>query len=206
MALVQVQVDTKWTDTVPADLVVNTLHFSNGAPDPLNDTDYNAIAADVKDAFVAFFTPVDGGGFTRGFDVRAYELDDAKPRNPRGTSSLAPGAAESAAALGPRQVACCLSYFSGLSALNKRARGRIYLGPFTNAIETANVAAVILTHAPDLVTALGAVGGSDIEWVTFSRVGAGHAPVSHWHMDNRWDTIRGRLKKATSRIQGTSGG
>lgn len=207
MGLALCQIETKWTDTIPADVCVNTLHFASGVIVGTG-IDYADVATTVAEAFDRYFNGTSGGGGVtqdhRGITTKVYELDDPKPRLPKASHVIPPGAAESA--LGPRQVAMCLSFFSGQSPLAKRARGRIYLGPFTAALMAAQPSSVLTDGLPALVTAFGAAGGSDTEWVTFSRVGGGHSSVTHWWCDNRWDTIRGRLKKASARITGTTGG
>lgn len=207
MSLAVCEVTAYWTDTVPRDRVVNTLHFANGSPDPINDTDYGDIASTVADAFHSFFTSIGTGSVPkRGYETRVYELDDTKPRVPRATHTIAPTGAEDSDSLGPRQVASVLSYYSGDSALAARKRGRLYLGPFAKSLLGSRVPTDITSQAHNLATAFGSAGGDNVQWVTFSRVGGGHDTVAHWWMDDRWDTIRRRGLKPLSRVTGTSGG
>lgn len=205
MSLALVQIESSWPDTIPQDVCVNTLHFANGVI--VGDTiDYGDLATTVATAFHDYFATFETGGVAnlRGITTKVYELDDTPPRLPRATHVIA--AAGNEFNMGPRQVAMCLSYFSGDSPLAKRNRGRIYLGPFPTSLCTKAPTPALTDGLPALVTAFGSAGGSGTEWVTFSRVGGGHHAVAHWWCDNRWDTIRGRLKKATSRITGTTGG
>lgn len=205
MGLALCQIESKWADTIPADVCVNTLHFASGVIVGTG-IDYADVATTVANAFKAYFDSFEGGvaDDQRGITTKVYELDDATPRIPRATHVIP--ATFNEALMGPRQVALCLSYYSGASPLAKRNRGRIYLGPFPKSLMAEHPPAALTTPLAALVTAFGAAGGSDTEWVTFSRVGAGHSSVTHWWCDDRWDTIRGRLKKATSRITGTTGG
>jgi hypothetical protein len=205
MSLALCQVESKWLDTIPADVCVNTLHFASGIV--VGDTiDYADVATTVANAFKAYYDSFEGGSVDdqRGITTKVYELDDAIPRIPRASHVIA--ATLNEALMGPRQVAMCLSFYSGASAMSKRNRGRIYLGPFPKSLMLASPPAALQTPLGALVTALGAAGGSGTEWVTFSRTGAGHSSVTHWWCDDRWDTMRGRLKKATSRVTGTTGG
>lgn len=213
MSLVLCQINQEWMDTAPKDTVVNTLHFADGTPSPLSDTDYGDIASVVGAAFHTFYADAstDGiGGTKRGFTTKVYELDDPStreaPRRPRATHVIAPTANEAVTGLGPRQIATCLSFYS--TANNPRTRGRIYLGPFATHVLDADHVPVDSLHPAltTLVGQFGAAGGDGVEWVTFSTRGAGHASVSHWWMDDRWDVIRKRASQATKRITGTTGG
>lgn len=201
MSLMAVQCTMSYTDTLVPDMTTHTLHYADGTPSPLSDPDYASVASDVGHALQTYYTTVSSTD-SRGFMTRVYELDDATPRAPKVDHVIAPGG-PTPDALGPRQVAQVLAFFSQGRNL-PRNRGRIYLGPFQYSVMAGwHVNPGIMTACAALATALGAAGPDSVKWVTFSTVGAGHHDVTNWWCDNRWDTQRRRLPKATARNAGT---
>lgn len=219
MALLLTQTQVYWQDTLPRDMISHSLHFATGNPDPIDSVDYQGVADHLTAAFKSYYTAVEGTAHGRAFRTKVYNLDDATSSAPGGvkraphavsTNEVGIGV-ESDSTMAPRQVAAVLSFYS--TDNQPRHRGRVYLGPFAASAVAADVipASISGTALAELVGQFGAVGSglgleSDIHWVTFSRSGAGHATVSHWWMDNRWDTVRKRLRKPTSRVSGTTGG
>ncbi len=122
---------------VPADAIVNVLHFEGDEQVDTQSrrTDWDNQASGLLTRIAAFYegttalsNALDGTGL-----IQLYDMADPKPRAPRFQQTIAftPGST-----LLPSEVAVCLS-FAGekLSGVDqKRRRGRIYLGPWSDAI------------------------------------------------------------------------
>ena len=111
----------------PADQAINTLHFNSG-------TDWQALATYVMEAFSGqVFGP--GGPFSqyvqRKMEVRTYDIADPKPRPVKASATFTP-APWTGDTLGPRLLACCLSFYATRNL--PRIRGRIYIGPFVGTV------------------------------------------------------------------------
>jgi len=117
----------------------------------------------------------------------------------------------SASESGPREVALCLSYYAEQNV--PRRRGRLYIGPFTDAaMEIRPPAGNAIGAVASLAPALAAVGGADVDWCLYSPTNdvatAGATKlrtITNWWVDNEWDTVRSRGRRATSRISGVTG-
>jgi hypothetical protein len=162
-----------------------------------NDTDYQAIANSVRGVFNARGeTP---GGY--GVEVKAYDMADAKPRPVKATAPwtanafpVSPGA--------PREVACCLSYYGERNL--PRERGRIYVGPWTNASAVERPSTLVIQKVRDLATGLGNVGGVDVDWQLYSPTRNAYSKIKNVWVDDEWDTIRSRGLKALTRSSGAT--
>lgn len=111
-------------------------------------------------------------------------------------------------AMGPREVALCLSYSADPDEFRPRFAGRLYVGPWPQS-EMNVVPASSGTNTPQLdlqalAVGLQNLGGPDIDWITFSRVTLQGSPVRRWWVDNEWDTQRRRGRVATNRLTGTT--
>jgi hypothetical protein len=136
-----------------------------------------------------------------GTRIKLYSLADPKPRVPLRDESLGITGTHSAAGM-PLEVALCLSFqapkVSGQE--QRRRRGRVYLGPFTNLSgdgstgrPDATAITAITTAAQTLLDASQA--SSSWKWAVIHDAN-GVAPVAHvvengW-LDNAWDTQRRR--------------
>lgn len=180
---------------VSADKWVNTIYFDG--VDPAN---YDALALDVKAAFFALpafplYSLFNG-------DVRVYDLADPKPRPERAFEAFVSGSPLAVTNMAPDQVALCLSYYSTRNL--PRQRGRIYIGPFALSGTAVNSCLIppggpTVNHFNALVAlgeALKAITHGT--WSVFSSKDGVHHITNGW-VDNRWDTQRRRLPKATAR-------
>lgn len=153
-------------------------------------------ASAIGDAIAAAFAS-GSGPYLNFYSVTARVYDHAAPLHspPVYTKQIS---ASGFTGMGPRQVALCLSFYSGLNI--KGQRGRIYIGPWkaSDLTEYASAGAmgVLITLANNLKTP----GGADVihrihhvKTDTFSN-------VSNYFVNNRWDTMRSRLPKETSRL------
>lgn len=158
----------------------------------------------------------------QGLTYEFIDLGDAKPRVPFHTALTAITAQASSLNDLPPEVSLCFSFRgatgSGLNA--KRRRGRVYIGPLQ--IAAADSAAPTNTLV-DLVAGAGAnlEGSTYCQWAihspsTFHNVPVGgrledypeevpallddsFTPVTHYWVDNAWDTQRRRGKVRTYR-------
>jgi hypothetical protein len=99
--------------------------------------------------------------------------------------------------LAPRQVALCLSFYSGLNV--KGQRGRIFIGPWAasdmHEFATATQLAALLNLGEDLLH----VGASDtVHHIHHPKTNT-FSNVSNYFVNNRWDTMRSRLPKESAR-------
>jgi len=101
-------------------------------------------------------------------------------------------------ALGPRQVALCLSYFSGLNI--KGQRGRIYCGPWGATLLGEYASTAEMNAILAIGSGLKNVGASDTVHVIHHPKTDTWSNVSNYFVNNRWDTMRSRLPKETNRV------
>lgn len=186
----------------PSENMVNVLHFMDG-------TDFQALAS----ALTAVFTGTVGhpSPFNmysqRRVEVRTYDIADSKPRPIKGHSTVTP-AGWGGETLGPRLLACCLSFYATRNL--PRMRGRIYLGCF-NSIQVGqeNIGNAQMLDILNLGKNL---FGLDPTWkhATYSPtealaeggIGAGVAAqhATNYWVDSRWDAMHSRELRATTRV------
>lgn len=197
------------TSGLPEDWCTNTLHFDDhnltgegSSPDTL--------ASDLADIYVAQWTLWGSSSFNQ-VDVRFYDLEDAQPRPIKGQATK-PLVGKGSG--GPREVALCLSFYSERNL--PRKRGRIYCGPFASIVSNGEVPSQTSIMAPllDMADGFAGLGGIDVDWCVYSPtdaalaggdVGAGMHPVTDAWVDDAWDTVRSRGKKASQRSTRTTG-
>lgn len=219
MGLIEAQFISSWQNTLPRDLVCNTLHFRHaGGLDEsiaelvgIEGVNWDATAAAWATAFASVYN---GHNFTygegRGVECKIYDLADAKPRPVLGQGAVAPTADNSST--GNRAVALCLSFYGTRNLA--RQRGRMYTGPFAqgsagkfkaSGFETADCA-----QFPAVIGAMNGVvdAGPDVplDWVVYSRKNATSYRVTNWWVDDEWDVQRRRAIRADSRVSGATGG
>jgi hypothetical protein len=181
-----------WADSLPRDSVVNTLHFNDAGI----DTDPQGLAEDLLAGLAAI--PILQ---SRGLRVKFYDLADALPRPIKGQAENT--TTSNLSALGNREVALCLSYYSERNL--PRQRGRIYVGPFSAAEAGSRTpAAPIRAAVASLVPVFTNLGGSDVDWCVYSRTDGVMRPITNWWIDDAWDTQRRRGLRATTRDTGTT--
>lgn len=168
-----------------ADRLTNTLYFSvSGSVD---DPDYQALADDLRDVYASI-------QFTAGakIEVRAYNMDDAKPRPEKAYSTVTRTGTWTQ---GVRQVAIALSYYADRNL--PRQRGRIFTGPWptTSDVVSSSYPPLLLTFAQGLA----GIGGLNVDWSVYSPTSNDHKRISRAWVDNSWDIIRSRKLPATTR-------
>lgn len=136
----------------------------------------------------------------------AWDLSDPKPRQPV-YSTFMSALAVTGTSVGPREVACCVSYRGAyISGENPQSRrGRVYLGPLRADVIDSNtglIAAATVTAFSNAADALlaSAAGSTDYVWVVYSRkldvsgngdIGSYTTVTSGW-VDNNPDIQRRR--------------
>lgn len=196
MAHIRMQCTVAPASGLPRDGITNTLFFRTipgvGGPD------YMALATDLGNLFKtlgANLMPAGVGATT----VKAYDMADAKPREPRATA-VVPITGSGGA--GPREVALCLSFRAERNL--PRQRGRIFLGPIRNSLMLERPSSTMESPIAAFATGLGNLGGVDVDWVVHSRMDNDYKKVVAFWQDDEWDTQRSRGLRATKRTAGTT--
>lgn len=211
MALYKFTVSIEAASELPEDVIVNTWHFEGSGSDFAN-------VGDMLDDFYSV-TPT-GAAFSvsscfpddsvsGNFTIRAYNMDEPEPRPPVYESSRVFPSLSSGDAL-PTEVALVMSYHAQLVAgvPAARLRGRVYLGPFSESVNTAGMPStglmpVIAAAGRDLIQASNASVSWD--WVQHSPTTGNSSLVVGGWCDNAWDTQRRRGRATTSRTTFTGG-
>lgn len=201
---IRAQVILPMDSGIPADVAVNTWHFSE------EGADLSASIFNIHAALDTFYQAVDTYLSVRldatKAHVKYYLLSDPKPRQPRADNALS--------TLGtgtdtlPQELAICVS-FKGAFVSGEppaRRRGRIFLGPLAQgAMGSSSVADRISSSArPAIAAAAGALlatsnASSTFSWVVYSEVdNATRDVVSGW-VDDAFDVQRRRGVFATTR-------
>lgn len=192
------------------DRYINTWHFYRAAGPLTPDT-----ATNIGSSLDLFYAEIDG--FIREdidrADYRIYDLGDSEPREP----TLVPAVAQPSG-LGtpyPFEVATCLSFYGGRNL--PRRRGRVYLGPLTEACAGTKgtnfepgpslaFRTAILDGAEAMAAAVRSAGGDGAaSWCVYSPTadaeGADvlHHSVSDAWVDDAFDTQRRRGDAPTAR-------
>lgn len=213
-SFIRAQVNIPNDVAVPVNVAMNTWHFNGAAIDPTDDI------ALIHTALAGFYGTIDGGmsgGIASPATVKYYLLTDPIPRAPleEDTITLSP----SAGARFPNEVAICLSYHAlpGSGLNQRRRRGRIFLGPWSNGVgESGDGDARITSAERSLIvgaaeTMADALIADTIFWCVFSPSSAGAEPwdataldaaffpVSGGYVDDAFDTIRSRGLAPTAR-------
>lgn len=198
MPIVRAQASFMMDTAFPRDRMVMTPHFNVGfnVTNPVENVDGTQLAQDLADA-------LDGwSAGSQEINVRIYDAQGTPPVQPIGNVTKNVGVVGQSAQ--PREVALCLSYYSGIN-MPKR-RGRLYMPAalldFQSAQRlpsTANIA-----QGTALAGILQALGGTNVDWVVYSRVDDAAHPVTNYWIDNEWDTMRSRGGRATTRTSGTT--
>jgi hypothetical protein len=185
----------------PEDVATNTLYFEDtgATSDPTN------LATDLV---VLMGNQTEFHCGANELECRMYDMDDPEPRPIKGSHK----ATITKAAGGPREVALCISFYAERNI--PRQRGRIYLGPLSATLGERPTDAW-LNAAVLLANGFADLGGVDVDWCVYSptthQLQGGSAVdaskrVSHFWVDDEWDTVRSRGRKPTRRISTNTGG
>lgn len=216
MSVARVQVALERDSLLPADRVVNTLHYE-GLGDFFTDADAVTLAEFVRDRFIAIM--VNFGAILNGAGtVSVYDLGDPKPRAPKAEVAFS-GAAVGADSL-PGEVAVCLSFqAANISGVPQaRRRGRLYLGPLNETMLGAPAngevrpTAGIMTAIADwglTLTPAGGVGLAEFRHAVYSprsqaagaTLESATALVTRYWVDDAFDIQRRRGAAPTSRTE-----
>lgn len=228
--LMRAQITIPLDSGIPEDAIVNTLYFDG-------DEDLDQVATDadyhntVFDAIQTFYNTFDQGlyGSNVGDNatVKIYDMRDPLPRQPEFEDTFA--LANKLVSALPNEVALCLSFqaVAVSGQLQRRRRGRIYLGPIANHGDCVSVingqARPSLEMRQLVIDAADAmkqtdlpigIGGS-VRWAVYSRTtdtGTGSPALpgtsiddAFHDVDNGWcddafDTQRRRGPDATARL------
>lgn len=189
---------TRKSADLPRDVMTNTLYFKVDGPwswdFELNTPEEHAIANDLRDVFRARVYHTTG----MGVEVKLYDMADPIPRRALGKANWQAATGAGVGAPGPREVALCLSFRGALNI--PRQRGRIYLPGPPMARLDERPALPMLEEMVPLATAIGNVGGPDVDWCVRSSFGPTMHPVKYAWMDNEWDTVRSRGLRPNARV------
>lgn len=192
---------------VSGDKIVNTFHFIEDT-----DGDVAALAAAniILGKLVTFYTAIDGhisNLMEPLVSFKVYTLAHPIPRAPL-TTGQTPLTLSISGPL-PAEVACCLSYRaaseSGVPV--SRTRGRIFIGPLTQAAVTAAVGGDVRPNTTlqsalrNAGLALGAESPGDPEWCVWSPTSLTARPVIEVSTDDAFDIQRSRGAKPTVRLR-----
>ena len=197
MAIYRLQCAFAGDTAFARDRVVINPHFNNTGG-VLTGEDTDALCEDLADALVTYCQG------TREITVKAYDAQGTVPVFPVGSAIRNVGAAP--ASLAPRELACCLSFYSGNNL--PRRRGRLFLPAFLVAGAVnhgVRPSGTLTAKVGALAQILADLGGVDIDWSVFSRTDNSAHAVSNWWVDDEWDTVRSRGLRPDIRVTGTVG-
>jgi hypothetical protein len=184
----------------PEDAITNTFHFTN--TDTVTDYDnvrdilenfYTVEAPGATGSIVSYYSTV---GITGAWTLKAYALNDPKPRQPVIQWSGIASPTNSAAL--PSEVALVQSFQADIESgeVPARRRNRVYLGPFKIAANSAagrpvnELVATMLFAGKQMI--LEANASVRWNWVAYSPTADEANQITNGWVDNSWDTQRRR--------------
>jgi len=186
-----------WADSLfPRDAMVINPHFNDHAI--TGSSDPQGLCEDLANALDTWLPTQNA----HQISVRAYDAQGTPPVFPAGEFVRNVGGAP--AALSVREVALCLSYFSGRNT--PRQRGRLYIPVAvigTASQLTVRPGTAVINKVKALVPIFTGLGGVDVDWSVYSRVDDEARAVSDWWVDDEWDIIRSRGLRPGTRQTGT---
>jgi hypothetical protein len=203
MPVLRLQVSMAADTAFPRDRFVMTPHFNVGfSPDlgeALSNPDADALCSDLATGLSQRIYPNNG----REIEVKAYDAQGTKPVYPIGHAIVNQGQIPASPMM--REVALCLSFYSRRNI--PRQRGRIYFP-----LPCIGGGAGIPVRPPQsLMDGLATyaqlfqnLGGTNVDWVVYSRRDAAAHPVTNWWVDDEWDVQRRRGLRPTTRSTGTT--
>jgi hypothetical protein len=143
-------------------------------------------------------------GVNREIKVTIYSAEGPKPHYPLGTYTA--GANLYPASTVPRELALCLSYYSGINV--PRFRGRLYIPLACTGVTTTGLrpSQTAINPVKEVGLKLAGAGPTSWEWVVFSRRDNAARPVTNYYVDDEWDVVRSRGGRPTFRDVATTTG
>jgi hypothetical protein len=203
MPILRLQVSIGADTAFPRDRFVMTPHFRVGFD--VSDlgiggsVDADALCHDMAVGLSQRFYPTNG----REIEVKAYDAQGSKPVYPIGHALENVGLFPESPT--PRELALCLSFYSGRNA--PRSRGRLYFplpciggGGALPVRPPAGLRDGMANYAQFFQN----LGGTNVDWVVYSRRDNAARPVTNWWCDDEWDVQRRRGFRGTTRSTGTT--
>lgn len=184
-----------WMDSLfPRDAMVINPHFNAGQ---LLSGDWQDFANALVASMATYYSPQ----ANKQVQVKIYDAEGTPPVFPEATAIANQGSAPPSGI--PREVAVCLSYYSEQNVPSKRGRLYVPVTAIGQALEnrpTGFTRTKILALGDILKNA----GGSDVDWVLWSRKNTSAHPVTNFWVDDEYDTVRSRGLRPTMRETGTT--
>jgi len=183
MAYYRVQIGFQLDSTLPKDVVTLNPHYQGDNPQALADALKNNLLA------------APGIGPTWPFKIKVYDAQKPAPSYPLYETTNGTGSKDTNV---PRELALCISYYSGFN--RPRFRGRLYLpGGFLTAGPGLRPTPATITAALDMAAVFYQGLPAAHNWVVWSKLdGTGRTVTDIW-VDDEWDTIRSRGLRGTTR-------
>lgn len=193
MAIYRMQCSWQVGSAFPRDrMVIDPVFRDSGV-----GTDPEGLVEDLATALSAW------SASTNELVVKAYNLEDPIPRLPKATAIRNEGAIGEAGL--PRELALCLSFYSGVN--QPRRRGRLYV-PLVMIAGFGSMPARPSSALMNKVLSLGPIfadlGGADVDWSVYSTRDSTARAVSNYWVDDEWDVVRKRGLRPTTRVAATA--
>lgn len=201
MALIRSQIVQTVRQNDPArDFCVNDVYHTVDNSVVWGGPDYQNHANEIRDLFAGLNT-TSGATFQlyadRGLLVKVYNMADPKPRIIRAQAVLTPTSWDTAA-LAPRELACCLSYYGTNRGIPSQ-RGRIYIGPFGHGDALETVSMAVANTLLDLGHGLFDIGGENVAHVVHSPTKQTDTVVQNYWVNDLWDHMSSREEREANR-------
>jgi hypothetical protein len=198
MAIYRLRCAVQFEDTSPKNQAVINPVFETTSP--LIPDDVEALCDDLADQLPIRFPSLAGKQTT----VTAYNVQTPKPNYP--VARVVKNDGVVLGVVSPPELAVVLSFYSGQNV--PRRRGRLYIPNFWitgggNEAGEKNVRAAPRAQVGALAGSLANLGGTDVDWVVYSKLDNDARPVSNWWVSDAWAQQRSRGIRSTARTEGT---
>lgn len=182
MAIYRALLSFQHDSALPRDAVTLSPHFSGDDP--------GALATALKTNIAA-----QPGVPITSYSVKVYDAEKLPPSYPLATAT---GGSGTLAMSCPREIALCLSYYSGFN--RKSYRGRLYIpaGWSSSAVGLRPSAAQI-TNALEMRKMFTTGMPANTHWIIYSRKLKQGFKVTNTWVDDEWDIMRSRGLRGTTR-------
>jgi hypothetical protein len=190
MAIYRAQVAWSIDSAFPRDQMIINPHFRDAGV----GSDPGILANDLADAINTWDTT------PTKLQVRIYDAEEAAPAFPKAVATR--NESVIASSNWPREVAVCLSYYAGQNV--PRRRGRLYVPVgVCGSANTLRPSSALMQKVGDLATIFADLGGTDVDWIIWSRASLTARSATNWWVDDEWDTMRSRGMRSTTRLLGS---